>query len=87
MSKKTASVVALIESLHGAPRPNVEEHEQLVALLFDAQYEDILTEFLIDDAFDASASTNIKYTAFVSEIVRTSKHQSTRGRCVSARAF
>jgi hypothetical protein len=38
MSKKTASVVALIESLHGAPRPNVEEHEQLVALLFDAQY-------------------------------------------------
>jgi hypothetical protein len=38
MSKKPASVVALIESLHGASRPNVEEHEQLVALMFDAQY-------------------------------------------------
>jgi hypothetical protein len=38
MSKKPVSLVALIDSLHGAPRPNAEEHEQLVALLFDAQF-------------------------------------------------
>jgi neurofibromin 1 len=38
MSKKTVSVVALIESLYGAPRPKDEEHEQLVSLIFDAQF-------------------------------------------------
>jgi hypothetical protein len=46
MSKKTASVVALVESLYGAARPKDEEHEQLVSLMFDAQFA--LVHALID---------------------------------------
>ena len=46
MSKKQASVVALIESLYGAARPKDEEHEQLVSLMFDAQFA--LVHALID---------------------------------------
>jgi hypothetical protein len=38
MSKKTASVVMLIESLYGSPHPKDDEHEQLVSLIFDAQF-------------------------------------------------
>jgi hypothetical protein len=37
MAKRQVSLVALVESLHGASHPSVQDHEQLVSLMFDAQ--------------------------------------------------
>jgi neurofibromin 1 len=45
MSQKHPSVVSLVESLYGAANPKDCEHEQLVSLMFDAQFS-LLFAFL-----------------------------------------